>query len=90
MTVVALLPTNKIRATRDATTAKVWRVEEKMKRTLHPRCWTKAEHYQVDLEFAYTQDPWEMVSIWTIRCLHPQDHTNELSKHPRSQSNEKE
>ena len=51
LTVVALLPTNKIRATRDATTAKVWRVEEKMKRTLHPRCWTKAEHYQVDLEF---------------------------------------
>ena len=37
LTVVALLPTNKIRATRDATTAKVWRVEEKMKRTLHPR-----------------------------------------------------
>ena len=49
LTVVALLPTNKIH---DATTAKVWRVEEKMKRTLHPRCWTKAEHYQVDLEFA--------------------------------------
>ena len=33
LTVVALLPTNKIRATRDATTA-VWSLEEKMKLTL--------------------------------------------------------